>query len=109
MTTESASLSATRLLEQAADKVRYAVTAALSHVDGPQADRLDRLARVLDGEAAYADNRDRGLPIIRRRTDVPDDAALGWYLKYDATTRAERARLGLTNDYTAEPEIGTAA
>jgi hypothetical protein len=33
--------------------------------------------------------------MVRRRTDAPRDATVGWFIRYDATVQAERHRLGL--------------
>jgi hypothetical protein len=87
-----------RLLEEAADLVRYAAVAARSRADDIQADRLDRSAGDLDHEADYTLNRTRGLPMVRGRTDAPRDATIGWFLRYDAAVQAERERLGLDHD-----------
>jgi hypothetical protein len=86
---------AARLLEEAADRARHAATAARCRADDHHADRLNRIARELDGEVAYTRNVDLGLPIIRRRSDAPDGATIGWHFAHDPIVRAERERLGL--------------
>jgi hypothetical protein len=90
-----------RLLCEAADSARRAGAHARLQDDGLQSARLDRLACELDYEAMYTFNRNHGLPIVRRRTDAPDDATIGWYYSYDAPTQAQRQRLGLG---TPDPE-----
>jgi hypothetical protein len=86
-------VNASHLLAEAADLIRLAATASRSSLDEDQADRLDRLATSLDGETDYRRNIEHGHAPVRRRTDAPEGAALGWWLAYDAMTRLRRAEL----------------
>jgi hypothetical protein len=86
---------AATLLERAADLIRLAGTAALVAIDFDQAERLDEIATILDDEAHYRCNCDRGLTRVSRRTDAPTNATNGWWIAYDAPTRVARAKLGL--------------
>jgi hypothetical protein len=72
--------------------------------DHDAAARLDRLAHAVEGENEYAENVDRGMPVVRRRTDAPHDATIGWWLRHDAVVRHERRRIGarLPDDLPAE-------
>lgn len=58
--------------------------------DSDAALRLDRLATLLGYELEYATNRDQQLPFVRRRTDAPATATVGWYLDNDAALVALR-------------------
>jgi hypothetical protein len=62
--------------------------------DHDAARRLNRLAADVEAEADYATNIDRGFPIVRRRTDAPWNATVGWYFRHDPVVRAERRRIG---------------
>jgi hypothetical protein len=75
--------------------LRHRAQVALSVGDDDAAVRLERLATAVEHEADYATNVvDRGLPIVRRRTDAPQGATIGWYFAHDAVVRAERRRIG---------------
>jgi hypothetical protein len=81
----------------AADLLTYAWGRALLCGDRDQADRLRDLARLVHHEAGYARDRDRGhVGIVRRRTDAPADAVVGWWLRYCTATRAVRRLYGLS-------------
>jgi hypothetical protein len=91
----SATPSAAGLLERCTDLVRLGATAARISNDIDQAERLDEIATILDDEAHYRCNCDRGLERVSRRTDAPTNATVGWWIAYDAPTRIARAELGL--------------
>jgi hypothetical protein len=78
-----------------AELLRYRAQRAHIAGDHDAADRLNHLATAIEHEADYAANVDRGFPVVRRRTDVPKDATVGWWLRYDPVVRAERRRMGV--------------
>jgi hypothetical protein len=71
--------------------------AQIAHLRGDHdaADRLNRLAYAVEQEDEYATNVDRGFPCVRRRTDAPADATVGWWLINDSVVRHERRRIGV--------------
>jgi hypothetical protein len=99
VTASSTQLASAEFLEVAVDNIGVAATAVQILADGEQARRLNRLATEIEHEAEYLRNRGLGYPPVRRRTDAPAGAALGWWLRYDAITRASRSELGLPGDY----------
>jgi hypothetical protein len=58
--------------------------------------RLLRLARFIDAELEYAQNVERGMSMVHRRSDAPRGAILGWYFRHDPIVRYERQRIGAT-------------
>jgi hypothetical protein len=86
---------ATKLYEASA-AAAIAACAALVRGDADAVRRRRRLAADLEHEADYERNVHRGYPVVRRRTDAPDFATIGWYFRNDAVTRVERRRLGVT-------------
>jgi hypothetical protein len=81
--------------QEPAELLRDRAQAAHILGDYDAAERLKRLAAAVDFEVEYALNVDRGLPCVRRRTDAPRGASLGWYFRHDPVVRAERRRIGV--------------
>lgn len=80
------------LLRTAADSIDAARSLAQQRGDPDQAARLADLTNAVEHEREYAANVDRGMPVVRRRTDAPAGAALGWFLRDPAVRAARRAR-----------------
>jgi hypothetical protein len=81
-------------LDQAAALVTEAMQAAYSRGDPWQAERLLVVVHAIENEAAYADNLDRGLAVVRPR-NYPPGAMLGWFFRNDAHVCALRRARGL--------------
>jgi hypothetical protein len=94
VTASSTQLASAEFLEVAVDNIGVAATAVQILADGEQARRLNRLATKVEQEAEYLRNRGLGYPPVRRR-NAPAGATIGWWLRYDAITRASRSELGL--------------
>lgn len=82
-------------LTSAAVLITEAQQRAFLRNDPAAAERLGYLARATEREIAYDRNVELGAPIVRRRTDAPPGATVGWYFRFDAHTRAARRARGL--------------
>jgi hypothetical protein len=94
----SVALAGPRVLDVALAAVEEGIGEAHVRGDHDQADRLKRLWCALEHEADYARHLRLGFEIVRRRTDAPPGATLGWWFRYDARTRELRLRRSLTVD-----------
>jgi hypothetical protein len=78
-----------------AEALRERAQLVLLRGDPETARRLNRLARAVEYELEAIDLVELGLPEVRRRSDAPSNATVGWFWMFDAVCRSERKRIGL--------------